>query len=98
MVAIRAVQAHSLRARSQAGAGCAASPVPGHPLTVQVVSQVPAVAVLQNTRETSWSAAGADPPTLPRSSHHPMPRHLLPARALRCPVSSLGQESPAICA
>lgn len=78
----------------QGGPGCAAYLAIGRPLTVQVVSQVPAITVLQKTSHTPHSAARADPPGLPRPPRHPMPDPW----ALRHPASFLGQMSLTICA
>uniref|UniRef100_M3Z671 Uncharacterized protein n=1 Tax=Mustela putorius furo TaxID=9669 RepID=M3Z671_MUSPF len=47
----------------------------GRPLTVQVVGQVPAVTVLQQTISTAWSAALPGPPT---TLHQPPAPGLLP--------------------
>lgn len=63
-------------------------PATGRPLTVQIVSQVPAVAVLQKSSHTPSSAARPDPPALLRAPHHPTPK---PWHSV--PHSSLGQLS-----
>lgn len=81
----------------QSGPGCAPYLAIGCLLTVQVVSQVPAVTVLQKTSHTSHLAARADPPSLPRPPRHPTPdpwalRHPPPSRG-RCPLQSVFGEA-----
>lgn len=62
------------------------------PLTVQVVGQIAAVTILQETSHTPRSAARAAPPAVP-GSPTTLPQGAC-SLGTRCPVSSLGRRPP----